>query len=90
MDTSEGEKAKEDLGLYDFVEISALTQMNLKKVFDSAIVGVLKERYAMRRIALFIVILVGPRAALEVAKRREDSAACCNLFLLEVVKISQT
>lgn len=44
VETSEGEKCREEMGLYSFIETSALTQKNLKEVFDTAIVAVLKER----------------------------------------------
>ena len=40
----EGQKAASELELYHFIETSALTQENLKKCFDEAIIGVLKSR----------------------------------------------
>ena len=44
VETSEGEKKCQELGLTAFVETSALTQKNLKEVFDTSILAVMKER----------------------------------------------
>jgi len=44
VNPEDGKKAAEDLKLHYFIETSALTQENLKKCFDEAITGVLKNR----------------------------------------------
>lgn len=44
VEKSEGDKCRADHGLHSFIETSALTQKNLKEVFDTAILAVLKER----------------------------------------------
>ena len=42
--TEAGKKKAAELGLNSFVETSALTQKNLREVFDTAILAVIKER----------------------------------------------
>ena len=44
VETSEGEEKQKELGLHSFIETSAMNQHNLKLVFDTAIMAVLKER----------------------------------------------
>ena len=44
VNKDDGDKAVSEHGLHSFVETSALTQKNLKEVFDTAILAVLKER----------------------------------------------
>lgn len=41
---SEGEQAAKSLGVYGYLECSALTQKGLKKVFDEAVKAVLRGR----------------------------------------------
>ena len=48
VSTAEAQAAVKELELYGHVETSALTQHNLKKCFDDAIVGVLKMRYSKK------------------------------------------